>query len=135
MILVNKLYRFQVYTSMIHHLYIALCAHHLKSYRIKHPKSHQHIFDLLYPLLPQLPFPLVTTILLSVSISFCLFSFLFICFFQFCIPHMSKIIWFLTFSVWLILLSMLFSRSSHIVWSKALRNSTYCMIQFYRALK
>ena len=45
-------------------------------------------------------FPLVTTILLSVSVSFCLFvcfSYLFICCFQFYIPPMSEIIWFLAF--------------------------------------
>ena len=60
------------------------------------------------------PFPLVTTILLSVSVSFCYFC-VFICCFQFYIPHMSEIIWFWAFSVWLISLSMIFSRAIHVV--------------------
>lgn len=38
---------------------------------------HYHIFKSLYPFLSPTPFPLVTTILLSVSMSFCLF-FLFV---------------------------------------------------------
>ena len=32
-------------------------------------------------------------------------------------PHLRKIIWFLTFSVWLILFSMVFSRSIHVITS------------------
>ena len=60
------LYRFQVYISMIHDLQIALCAHHLRSNHLPSP----YVWPLL---LPSTPFPLVTTILLSVSMSFCLF--------------------------------------------------------------
>ena len=56
--------------------------------------------------------PLVTTILLSMSMSFC-FSYLFICCFQFHIPHIREIILFLTFSISLFLLSMIFSRFTH----------------------
>ena len=56
-----------------------------------------HIFDPLYTILPPAnpSSPLVTTILLSVSVSFCLFM----CCFQFYIPHMSEIIWLWTFPV------------------------------------
>ena len=61
-----------------------------------------------------LPFTLVPTILLSVSMSFCL-SCLFICWFWFYIPHVSEITWLLIFSTCLILLSIMFSRSIHVV--------------------
>ena len=47
------------------------------------------------------PLLLVTTIVLSVCVSE----------FQFCIPHMSEIIWSLAFSDWLTSLSIIFSRS------------------------
>ena len=78
----------------MHDLYIALCTHHPKSYHLPSPY--------IWPSLPftMPPFPLVTTILLSE--------------FQFYISHMSEIIWFLAF-FWLILLSMTFSRSMHVV--------------------
>ena len=49
---------------------------------------HHHTLDSLYPLLRSTPFPLVTTISLSASVSFCLF-FSFICCFQVYILHMS----------------------------------------------
>ena len=62
---------------------------------------HHHIFGPLYHLLPSNYFPLATTILLSVYE------------FQFCILHVCKIIWFLTFSN--ISFSMMFSRSIHVV--------------------
>ena len=42
---------------------------------------------------------------------FACFSCIFFCCFQFYIPHMTAILWLLTFSVWVILLSMIFSRS------------------------
>ena len=54
---------------------------------------------------------MITTILLSVYVFVCL-SYLFI-YFQIYIPHMSEIIWFLTYSVWLILFNMIFSRFLH----------------------
>lgn len=71
------------------HLYIALCGHqsrsnHLLSPHIGHP----------LPLTPLTPFPLATSILVSVSVRFVS---LFICRFQFYNPHMSDIIWFLIF--------------------------------------
>ena len=64
--LVNKLYRFQVYNSIIHHLYIVLCAHHPKSSLLPSPGI---------PFRPpstslQSPFRLVITILLSASMWF-----------------------------------------------------------------
>lgn len=91
------------------HLYIALCGHqsrsnHLLSPHIGHP----------LPLTPLTPFPLATSILVSVSVRFVS---LFICRFQFYNPHMSDIIWFLIFFFfdWLIWLRMVFSGSIHIV--------------------
>ena len=73
----------------------------------------RHIFDPLYPLPFHSPsFPLATAILLSMN--FCLPS-LFICCFQSYIPRMGEIIWFLTFSVWLISLSMIPSRSIRVL--------------------
>ena len=64
---------------------------------------HHHIFVPLHLHFCPTPFPMVTTILLSVSE------------FQFHIPHMSKIIWFLGFSDGLIWLSIIFLRSNHVV--------------------
>ena len=64
--------RFQVYISMIHHLYIALWAHH--------PQSHHLLSPYVWPPLPfttPTSFPLVTITLLSVSMSVCFF-FLFV---------------------------------------------------------
>ena len=64
-----QLCRFQVYNSIIHHLYIILCVYHPKS-----QVSFHHHLSLLYRLLPPpTPFPLVITMLLSVSMSFFLF--------------------------------------------------------------
>ena len=55
-----------MYDSIIHHLYIVLCAHHPKLIFC------HHVFDPLYPLLSPTRFPLVTATLLSVSVSSCL---------------------------------------------------------------
>ena len=93
-----------MYISMIHHLHIALYAQN----QVIFP---HHIFG---PLYPPTPFSLVTTILF-VSMCFFFFSYLFICYFQFYIPHRSEIIWFLTFSDWLISLKIIFSSSIHVV--------------------
>ena len=61
--------RFQAYNSMMHHLYIALCAHP--------PKSDLLLSLYVWPLLPftvpPMPFSLTATTLLSVSEHFCLF--------------------------------------------------------------
>ena len=51
--LLNKIYRFQVYNSIIHHLYIEMCVHH--------PKS--SLFPSPYSMSPHSPFPLVITML------------------------------------------------------------------------
>nr|KAF6431675.1 hypothetical protein HJG63_008169 [Rousettus aegyptiacus] len=62
--------------------------------------------------LPNLP--LVTTNPRSMSISLCFFV-TFICCFQLCISHKSDIMWFSTFSVCHISLSMVISRPIHVV--------------------
>lgn len=81
----------QIYNSIIHHLYVYFPNLDLL------PSSHTwHLYPLPPPLHP--PFPLATTILFSVSMSFCLF----ICCSQFYSPRINKITWVLTFSIWLI---------------------------------
>ena len=102
-----RLYTFQVYTSMTHDLHIALCAHHPKSNHLPSP----YIWPLYLLLLP--------TSLSSGNYHavVCVYEFVFVflvCCFQFYRPHMSKIIW-LTFFVWLISLSMIFSRPTRVV--------------------
>ena len=64
--LVNKIYRFQAYKSVIYHLYVVLCVHHPSQVSFRHHLSP------LSPLLPATPppYPLVITTLLSVSVSF-----------------------------------------------------------------
>ena len=73
-----------------------------------------HVLDLLYPLLPPNPLPFANhhTIVCVYKFLVC-FSCLFICCFQFSILHVSEIIWFLTFSVWLISFSLVFQVSLH----------------------
>ena len=66
-----KLDRFQVYSSMTHHLYIVLCAHHPKSSLLPSPCI-RHPFA---PYQIPTPSPMVSTVLLSVSASFCLLFF------------------------------------------------------------
>ena len=132
------LYRFQVYNSTLHHLYIVLCVHHPKSRLLPSP------FIPLYSLLPPPPpFSLVITILLSVPMriffnllnpctfftqplqfpfpltALSLFSestslFLF-CLFIVFISHINEITWYLSFPDWLISLSIMLSRSIHAV--------------------
>ena len=67
---------------------------------------------------PLTPFPLATTCFFSVSITLFLFGyvfliFLFVLFFK--IPHISEIMHYLCFSVWLISLYIIPSRSIHVV--------------------
>lgn len=63
-------YRFQVYISVTHDLYLALCACHSKS-NLPSPQIWPNV-----PCINSSPFLLVTTILLPVSMRFCLcFSF------------------------------------------------------------
>ena len=81
-----------------------------------------HTVDHLYQFHPHLPHPapispLLTTTLVSVScvwwVRLGLFIYLFCLFF--CIPHKSKIIWYFSFSIWLTSLSIIPSRSIHVV--------------------
>ena len=127
-----------MYNSIIRLLCIVLCVHHHKSSLL----PSLLILSLRSSASPHPPLPLAVTILLSVSMSFwfLLFLILLICFtfstqfptltavslfsvsvslFLFCllvyfvhlIPHMSEIMY-LSFSVWLISLSIILSRSS-----------------------
>ena len=59
-----QLCRFQVHNSVTHHLYVVVCVHQPSQV------SFCHHLSPLYPLLPP-PFPLVITILSSVSMRFC----------------------------------------------------------------
>ena len=66
-----KVYKFQVYSSIIHHQYTVLCVHHPKLGLLPSPFiPHFILFCFLPP-----PFPLVITILLSVSMRFYFFCF------------------------------------------------------------
>ena len=89
----KKLYKFQVFSSITHHLYIALCAHH--------PKSH-----LPSPCRwPFLPFPISHTPFSSGNQHTIVCVYEYVCLFvafSF-ISHLSEIIQSLTFSVWLTL--------------------------------
>ena len=96
---------------MIHDLYIALCAHH--------PRSNQlpllYIWLLLFFTILSPLFPLVTAV--------CVYEF------QFYILHISKIIWFLAFSDWLILLGIIFSWFTHVVRNVSI--SSYGWVVFH----
>ena len=74
---------------------------------------------IIYLTLFTLHLPPSTSFLLAITVPFfCVWEFLFfllLCYCQFSIPHMNEITWFLTFSVWLISLSLVFSRPIHIV--------------------
>ena len=99
-----KLYSFQAYNS-ISYVY-SMCTHHLKS----NPPL-PYIWSPLTFNTPT-PFPLVTTILLSVSMTFCLIIFLFICCFQCYIPHeWNHDSWLF---LWLISFCIVFSRFIHV---------------------
>ena len=62
---------------------------------------------------PSTPFPLVTVSLFSISMS--LFQFCLFVYFVLWVPHISKMIWYLSFFVRLIALSMTPGRSIHVV--------------------
>lgn len=68
-----------------------------------------HIFTLFALYYPPPHFSLVTTILLAVYMKFCLFFFFVHLCFQFYIPDMSKIIWFINIFFWLKSFSMIVS--------------------------
>ena len=72
-------YKFQVYNSIIHHLYIALCS----PPKVKSPFITLYLIPFTLFYLPSPPSPLVTVILLSVF-QFCLFVFLFLYLFICC---------------------------------------------------
>ena len=63
-----RICRFQVYISMVHGRYVALCAHHAKSGHLLSP-----YIPPVYPLLPLTPFPSGNHLLMSVSVTFCSF--------------------------------------------------------------
>ena len=127
-----KLYSFQVYNSILHYLYIILCGHHPKSSLLQSP------FILFYLLLIPLPSGKYHTVvcvyegffflwlILSLSslrpqssftltISMSLFLFCLLGFFVHWIPDISEIIQYLFFSGRLISLSIILSRSTHVV--------------------
>ena len=101
-----------MYNSVIQHVYIALWVDHPKSNLLLSP--YMSIWPPLLFTTPPLPF-LVTTLLLPVSMGFCVFDSFVHLLLSFYIPHMSEIIWLLTFYVWLISLNMIFSRSIHML--------------------
>ena len=70
-----------------------------------------------YPNLAHLPFlsPMATTSLFPLL---CLFLFCYICLYYFWIPHVSYIIQYLSYTLWLILLSLVFSTPSALTWCK-----------------
>ena len=106
---------------MMYHLCVALCAQHPKSDLLCH-----HIFDLICSLLPFTSLLSVTIILLPMSLSFCLcFSCLPIGCFQFYIPRRNEIIWVVTFSVWLISLSVMLSSSLHVATNGSISSSLW----------
>ena len=87
-----------MYLSMIHDLYIALSVHD--------PKSSLLLSSYIWPPLPFLPPPphfLSGSQHTVVCVCECVFA------------RLSEIIWFLTFSIWRILLSMIFSGSIHVL--------------------
>lgn len=84
------LQKFQMYTAVIHHLCVALCA--------QHSEASLPLSPCIWPPLPpsnssHSPSPLVATLLLSVSPG--LVGWLVACF-LFYIPHVNNIIWFLS---------------------------------------
>lgn len=96
------LYKFQVYNS-ITYIAFELTTQSLVS-------LHHHVFDpfTLFTF-PRSPSSLITFTLLSTSTN------LFICCFLFYISPSTDIMWFLSFSIWLVLLSTIISRFIHIL--------------------
>ena len=71
-----KLHRFQLYNSITHHLYIVLCVHLPKSSLLLSPFS-SSLLSSTSPITPHPSFPLVITILFSVTVRYFSFSFFF----------------------------------------------------------
>ena len=90
---------FKVYNFLILHLYIALCPHHAKSGFLLTPYIWPHL-----PSSCSLPSPFPTGNHSSVVRVYELVCLLICC--SLYIPGVSKIIWFLSFLSWLILLSV-----------------------------
>ena len=98
---------FHVYNIIFLFPYTLQCAHH-QNFSIYHPRV-----DALYPFHPP---PLVTTTLSSTSTYFCLVWFIHLSLLLvFYSLHMSETIWYLSFSVWLISLNLIPSRSIHVI--------------------
>ena len=135
-----KLHKFQVYDSITHHLHTASCIYHPKASLFAPPcipplssSTALHPHHLSFPwaitLLSSLsicffffvipsPFPpsLPTFSLTALSlffVSMLLFLFCLLAYFVHSIPHMNEIMWCLSFSDWLISLSIIISRSIH----------------------
>lgn len=119
MTLVNNC-KFQVYSSMTSHLYIASCGHQ--------PKPS-------LPLSPYIWLPLLSSFS-TPPFSFCCLC-LWVCFVHlllFCIPHMTEISWFLSFSTWLTLLGLVLSRSTHGVANVSFSSLSPCFLVIYGSI-
>ena len=122
----TKLYRFQVYNSTKHHL-------HTHCFPITQPKAkplfipipptalptstypqlHMYFAYSLHLLSSSSPILLPSTAVSPFSVSLILFLFCLLVYFVHHIPHVSEIIWYLSFSDWLISLNIVISRSIH----------------------
>ena len=107
-------------------------------------RSPYHLF-----FLPSLPAPSPLTTVSMFSVSVLLFLFCLLNYFIHYIPHISGIIWYLSFSGWLISLNIIFSRSIHpvpkgkisffffflfnsrVVFHLHFRNELYCGTSFH----
>ena len=92
-------------------LYFNFCIHHSVLTTKDLVSAHHHKIDPLYQFCPTHPLPLLYPLLCFLYPCVC-FLFL-VCSFCFYIPLMSEIIWYLSFSTWLISLRI-FSRSIHV---------------------
>ena len=102
-------------------LYFNFCIHYSACTAKNLVFTHQHAVDPFYPFCPPPPFPtgnnyFVLCIYVFVSVWFGLFIYLFIFgWFIFYNLHINEIIWYLSFSIWLISLSIIPSGSNHVV--------------------
>ena len=108
---------------MIHDLFIATCTYYPKSNDLLSPYVWHSLYPLLPPHLPSLWQSPYCCLWVFVS-----FSCSFICYFHLYISD-EWIIWFLTFYDWLILLSMIFSKSIHAVANGKI--SSFLMAEWY----
>ena len=104
---VNTITQVSMYSSIILILYIVLCVHHPKS----NPSPYIWPLYLLLPSPNPIPSGNHHTIVDEIYLFICL-----VCsFVLFYILRIRKIIWFLTYSIWLILLSIIFPKSILVV--------------------